>query len=134
MLSGPSNGSPGRSGPPWRTELTGRGKKPRLGPPAEWDLEHARSDLELGYYDWASFSAQQAAEEAAKAVFQKLGADVWGHSVADLLAELGKRIPVPEELMEGALELDKVYILARYPMRTPRERPGTGTPGGRPND
>lgn len=53
---------------------------------AEWDLDHARSDLERGYYDWASFSAQQAAGKAVKAVFQKLGADVWGRSVADLLA------------------------------------------------
>jgi len=93
---------------------------------AEWDLDHARSDLDRGYYDWACFSAQQAAEKAVKAVFQKLGADVWGHSVADLLAELGKRVPVPEELMEGALELDKVYIPARYPdahpSGAPRER------------
>jgi len=24
---------------------------------AEWDLEHARSDLEHGFYDWACFSA-----------------------------------------------------------------------------
>ncbi len=53
---------------------------------AEWDLDHARSDLERGYYDWACFSAQQAAEKAVKAVFQKVGADVWGDSVGDLLS------------------------------------------------
>lgn len=38
---------------------------------AEGDLEHAKSDTERGYYNWACFSAQQAAEKAVKAVFQK---------------------------------------------------------------
>ena len=52
---------------------------------AEGDLEHAKSDMERGFYNWACFSAQQSAEKAAKAVFQKMGAEAWGHSVADLL-------------------------------------------------
>lgn len=39
------------------------------------DLEHARSDRERGYHHWACFSAQQAAEKAVKAVFQKMGAE-----------------------------------------------------------
>lgn len=93
---------------------------------AEGDLEHAESDLERGFYEWASFSAQQAAEKAVKAVFQKMGAEAWGHSVADLLMELAERHPVPEELIQGALELDKAYIPARYPNAhpsgSPRER------------
>jgi len=41
---------------------------------AEGDLRHAQSDLERGFYEWSCFSSQQAAEKAAKAVFQKLGA------------------------------------------------------------
>jgi HEPN domain-containing protein len=93
---------------------------------AEGDLEHAKSDLEHGFYDWACFSSQQAAEKAAKAVFQKLGAEAWGHSVTDLLRELSKKQPVPEDLIQGALELDKAYIPARYPNAhpagSPRER------------
>lgn len=93
---------------------------------AEWDLEHAKSDLDHGFYDWACFSAQQAAEKAVKAVFQRLGAEAWGHSVADLLWELSKNQPVPEDLIQGALELDKAYIPARYPNAhpsgSPRER------------
>lgn len=54
---------------------------------ARGDLDHARHDLGAGFYDWACFSAQQAAQKAVKAVFQRLGAEAWGHSVADLLEE-----------------------------------------------
>lgn len=90
---------------------------------AEGDLEHARSDLKNGFYDWACFSSQQAAEKALKAIFQKLGAEAWGHSVADLLEELGKSRPISEELKDVALELDKVYIPARYPNAHPSGSP-----------
>jgi len=90
---------------------------------AEGDLEHARSDLKGGFYDWACFSSQQAAEKAVKSVFQKLGAEAWGHSVADLLEELSKSRRIPEELMDLALELDKVYIPARYPDAHPSGSP-----------
>lgn len=92
---------------------------------AEGDLLHARSDLEGGYYDWACFSTQQAAEKAVKAVFQKMGAEAWGHSVADLLVELQERHSVPEFLRESALELDKAYIPARYPNAHPSGAPRT---------
>lgn len=92
---------------------------------AEGDLQHAKSDLATGYYEWACFSAQQAAEKAVKAVFQAMGAEAWGHAVADLLGELGGRHPVPETLIEGALELDKAYIPARYPDAHPSGSPRT---------
>ncbi len=90
---------------------------------AEGDLEHARSDIERGYYNWACFSAQQSAEKAVKAVFQKLNAEAWGHSVSDLLKELSKIYSVPEKLIKGALELDKAYIPARYPNAHPSGSP-----------
>lgn len=90
---------------------------------AEGDLLHAQSDLERGFYDWACFSAQQGAEKAVKAVFQRLGAEAWGHSVADLLKELATRHPVPKDLLQGALELDKAYIPARYPNAHPSGSP-----------
>ncbi|MEM3503765.1 MAG: HEPN domain-containing protein [Nitrososphaeria archaeon] len=90
---------------------------------AEGDLEHAKSDLKLGYYDWACFSSQQSAEKAVKAVFQKLGAEAWGHSVYDLLIELKGRIDVSDELLEYSLELDKAYIPARYPNAHPSSSP-----------
>jgi len=91
--------------------------------PAKSDLEHANSDLERGFFDWACFSSQQAAEKAAKAVLQKLGAEAWGHAVADLLKELSKKLPVPQGLINGALELDKAYIPARYPNAHPGGSP-----------
>ncbi|MDR7482190.1 MAG: HEPN domain-containing protein [Armatimonadota bacterium] len=98
------------------------------------DLEHARSDRARGFYNWACFSAQQAAEKAVKAVFQKLGAEAWGHSVADLLRELDRQRPVPAELMDRALELDKAYIPTRYPNAHPSGSPAdryTDTEAGR---
>ncbi|WP_041947089.1 HEPN domain-containing protein [Truepera radiovictrix] len=93
---------------------------------ARRDLSHARADVDAAYYEWACFSAQQAAEKGLKAVFQALGAVVWGHSVADLLRELGKHQRVPPELDDAALELDKAYIPTRYPDAHP-----SGYPGGR---
>ncbi len=82
---------------------------------AQADLAHAESDLERGFYNWACFSSQQAAEKAVKAVFQRLGRDAWGHSVADLLIALREFRDVPEPLVDRALELDKAYIPTRYP-------------------
>ena len=93
---------------------------------ANGDLEHARADMLGGFYNWACFSAQQAAEKAIKAVFQGMGAEAWGHSVADLLKELAKRHPLSEELLDEALELDKAYI----PTRSPNAHP-SGSPRSR---
>lgn len=82
---------------------------------AKGDLRHGKSDLDGGFYNWACFSAQQSAEKALKAVFQKLGAEAWGPSVGDLLEELAKKYEVSEDLQDAALELDKAYIPTRYP-------------------
>ncbi len=87
-------------------------------------MEHAKADLGAAYYEWACFSAQQAAEKALKAVFQQLGVAAWGHSVADLLTELEKRYEVAEALQDAALELDKAYIPTRYPDAHPSGFPG----------
>jgi HEPN domain-containing protein len=90
---------------------------------ARGDLNHARHDVEAQFYDWACFSGQQAAEKAAKAVFQSIGAEAWGHSVADLLEELSRTYPDASQLRDAALELDKVYIPARYPDAHPSSSP-----------
>jgi HEPN domain-containing protein len=45
--------------------------------------------------------------------------------VADLFEELSKRHPIPEELINGALELDKAYIPTRYPNAHPSGSPRT---------
>ncbi|MEW5707245.1 MAG: HEPN domain-containing protein [Actinomycetota bacterium] len=90
---------------------------------AEGDLAHAKNDMQDGFYDWACFSSQQAAEKAIKAVFQKMGAEAWGHSVADLLNELARSYKAASELIDAALELDKAYIPARYPDAHPSGSP-----------
>lgn len=90
---------------------------------ARGDLSHASHDLDGGFYEWCCFSAQQAAEKAVKAVFQRLGGEAWGHSVADLLDELPSRLEIPDSLREMALELDKAYIPTRYPNAHPAGAP-----------
>lgn len=90
---------------------------------AQGDLAHARHDLSAEFYDWACFSAHQAAEKAAKAVFQKLGSEAWGHSIADLLEELGRIRTVGQNVKDMGLELDKAYIPTRYPNAHPAGSP-----------
>lgn len=58
-----------------------------------------------------------------KAVFQKLGAESWGHSVYDLLTSLREKLDVDEKLLDYALELDKAYIPTRYPNAHPSLSP-----------
>lgn len=89
------------------------------------DLEHARLDLERGFFEWCCFSAQQSAEKAAKALMQRLGCEAWGHSVADLLRALPEAHRSGNELVERGLELDKGYIPARYPDAHPAGHPGS---------
>jgi HEPN domain-containing protein len=90
---------------------------------AKGDLAHARNDLEDRFSDWACFSAQQAAEKAVKAVLFRAGAEPEGNSVADLLTELARNAPVPDDLTDAALELDKTYIASRYPDAHPSGAP-----------
>jgi HEPN domain-containing protein len=54
-----------------------------------------------------------------------MGAEAWGHSVADLLKELAEKYPVSAELLNEALELDKAYIPTRYPNAHPSGSPRT---------
>lgn len=91
---------------------------------AKRDVEHARASAEAAFYEWACFAAQQAAEKALKAVFQRRGADAWGHLLADLVTALPADINVPPELMERAKELDKHYITPRYPNALAHGAPG----------
>ena len=83
---------------------------------AEADLRHARNSLEDGDFEWSCFAAQQAAEKALKAVFQKLGMDAWGHTVTALIGNFPDSAAQPSEtLVNYARMLDKHYIPTRYP-------------------
>jgi HEPN domain-containing protein len=86
---------------------------------AERDLQHARRALAHGTFEWAAFAAQQAAEKAVKAVFQSLGGEARGHSVTHLLAALPPPARPDEALVELAKELDKHYVVPRYPNSYP---------------
>lgn len=79
------------------------------------DIEAAEKLLNAGSFEWVCFIAQQAAEKAVKAVFQKLNATAWGHSVFDSLQALSPRISVTEEILNCARLLDRYYIPTRYP-------------------
>lgn len=90
---------------------------------AQRDLQHARATLEQGIYEWAAFAAQQGAEKAVKALYQKLGAEARGHSVSQLLALLPTHVRPSGELVETAKDLDKHYITPRYPNSYPEGAP-----------
>jgi HEPN domain-containing protein len=90
---------------------------------AKRDLQHARNSLESRDYEWCCFAAQQSAEKAVKALFQKLAADAWGHSVTMLLSNLPESVKPTEQLTDKARELDRHYITSRYPNSYPAGAP-----------
>jgi len=71
--------------------------------------------LEFGSYEWACFAAQQAAEKAVKALYESRNMEVWGHSVSRMLENLEDELKPDSSLIEKAKELDRNYILTRYP-------------------
>ena len=87
------------------------------------DLVSAKAQMEGGFFEWSCFIAQQAAEKAIKAVYQKMGAEAWGHSLTDLLEASREKINFFDVLFVGAKQLDRFYIPARYPNSW-----ATGTP------
>jgi HEPN domain-containing protein len=82
---------------------------------AKRDLKAAADAMKTESFEWSCFIAQQAAEKAVKAAFQKSNAVAWGHSVLDLLKALGNKIRVEEEIFNCARLLDRFYIPTRYP-------------------
>lgn len=90
---------------------------------AERDLRHARDAMDRETFEWAAFAAQQAAEKAVKAVYQKLSAEARGHSVTQLLSSLPAQVRPSDALIEIAKELDRHYITPRYPNSYPEGAP-----------
>ena len=88
------------------------------------DLQMAKNAAASDFPEWACFIAQQAAEKAIKAVYQKNGGVAWGHSVVDLLQGLPGDCDVPTDLLKVARNLDRWYIQARYPDGFPQGKPG----------
>jgi HEPN domain-containing protein len=79
---------------------------------------------EGGFYDKACFIAQQAGEKVLKACLYATGKRiVLGHSLYEMINELGQKEKMFQKLAEEAKRLDRFYIPARYP---------NGLPGGSP--
>jgi len=91
---------------------------------AERDLRQAEASMRDGFYEWACFASQQAAEKAVKGLIQTLGGEAWGSSVASLIDALPENVK-PNHLRDQALELDQAYIPSRYPNTYPAGHPGT---------
>ncbi|GIV79523.1 HEPN domain-containing protein [Litorilinea aerophila] len=81
---------------------------------AERDLQRAAIDIKYEYWEWACFTAQQAAEKAVKALLMHQGYSAWGHSITPMLRNL-ETLNVPTALIEKAQSLDAYYIPTRYP-------------------
>lgn len=79
---------------------------------AERKLASARWDLEGTFYEDACFTAQQAAELAAKALLESKGRVELGHSVQALLKGAGVD---DSDLIGAARTLDRYYVPTRYP-------------------
>jgi len=77
----------------------------------------ARKAFELGLYDIACFSSQQAVELYLKGkIIDKSGSKPYTHSLVELLKiieKLGNK--VPDEIKRCAKELGEHYTQARYP-------------------
>lgn len=82
---------------------------------AQRDLAAASHQRSGGFHEWAAFMAQQAAEKAIKAVYQRLGGDAWGHSCHQLLVGLREKGIVATAMEDRARFLDRCYVPARYP-------------------
>ncbi len=82
---------------------------------ARRDLKKAELDINHEFFEWACFTAQQSAEKAIKALGMKIGVDLWGHSLTEMLRLLEDKMDIPESVKDFARLLDRYYIPTRYP-------------------
>ena len=83
---------------------------------AKRDLEMAKKARESGFYEWACFIAQQAAEKGVKSVYQAKGGSAIGHGIGFLLRGLKvERVGVPE----GTLKAKKEVRRPLHPLSVP---------------
>ena len=82
---------------------------------AKHTLTSAQRDTAEGDFDWACFKAQQAGDNALKALLRGLGRPAYGHALTRLLGQLGEAgLEVSDVASAGQL-LDRHYIPTRYP-------------------
>lgn len=91
---------------------------------AENDLQFAQLALREGFYAQACFIAQQTGEKALKALAYRQGKRfVIGHSLLELIKDLGEAYPDLIHYQELAGQLDQYYIPTRYPNGLPAGAP-----------
>ncbi|GEM_PF-477011 len=85
----------------------------------------ARLASGAGYYEWACFVAEQAAQVALKGLLHGIGAEAWGHDLSVLAQRAAEALgPLwPAELAGPAVRLSRHYIPARYPDAHPSGPP-----------
>jgi len=82
---------------------------------AEQTLKSAEHDAEGGFWNWACFKSEQAAQFAVKGLLRALGEPAFGHSLTRLVRDLGKAgIAVPKDVQEASRLLEREYIPTRY--------------------
>lgn len=90
---------------------------------AKRDLEQAVDSKREKRHEWACFAAQQAAEKALKAVYEKINQSARGHSILGLMRGLEDRRQIPEGFYSYARILSRYYIETRYPNGFPEGAP-----------
>jgi HEPN domain-containing protein len=81
---------------------------------AERDLKSAKLILRGGFYEWACFISQQAAEKAAKALCESHKVMTRTYQLARLFQAVKGLEEIPDDLYEKAATLDRYYIPTRY--------------------
>jgi HEPN domain-containing protein len=89
---------------------------------ASYDLKASRWNISGGFFDTASFLAQQAGEKALKSLLYYLGSRreaLLTHSLVEMSAKIGKHVTGLPDLLEEARKLDLHYVPSRYPNGLP---------------
>ncbi|WP_131159458.1 HEPN domain-containing protein [Aeropyrum pernix] len=91
---------------------------------AKHTLESIRVDYEGGFYSWACFKANQAAEYSLKAVLRAAGLESFGHDLMALWRRARSLCQPLQEMEECIAVLNKLYL----PPRNPDAWPGGAAP------
>jgi HEPN domain-containing protein len=82
---------------------------------AEAELGAARDLLGSGHWSWCCFTAQQAAEQALKAVCEHLRAPHFGHNLNVLRQAIEGHVAVAQSVRLACARLNRYYIPTRCP-------------------
>ncbi|MFN0074769.1 MAG: HEPN domain-containing protein [Chloroflexota bacterium] len=82
---------------------------------AESELAAARDLVATGHWAWCRFTSQQVAEKALKAICEAQRLNPYGHNLNMLVQVIESLGPVPPEVTDGSIRLNRFYIPTRYP-------------------